>query len=135
MADVFTKAKRSEIMSKIGSKNTKPEIAIERILREHGVKFQNHSRKIFGNPDIYDASKKVAIFIDGCFWHGCRTCRTIPKNNREFWQNKICYNKARRVEVKKVLKKNGWAVMEFWEHEVNKNPKRVADSIMQKLKG
>jgi DNA mismatch endonuclease (patch repair protein) len=135
MTDVFTKTKRSEIMSKIRSVNTKPEISIKNFLRKSNASFEMHPNDILGKPDMVNRKKKVAIFIDGCFWHGCKTCRTIPKDNRPFWKNKINYNRARRIKVKKLLKKEGWNVMEFWEHEVNKNPKKVVSSIIKKLNG
>lgn len=135
MTDIFTKEKRSEIMSKIRSLDTTPELKIRTLLKKHRAKFVTHPTNVIGKPDIANPEKKLAVFIDGCFWHGCKICRTIPKANKNFWEKKISYNKKRRRTVKRELKRNGWNVMEFWEHEVNKHPEKVVSSIMQKLKG
>ena len=135
MVDVFTKAKRSEIMSKIRNIDTKPELTVKRLLKKYHAKFVTHPKDVIGKPDIANKQKKLAVFIDGCFWHGCKICRTIPKTNRNFWEKKIDYNRKRRLKVKRELKRDGWRVLEFWEHEVNKNSNRVVSVILEKLNG
>lgn len=133
MVDVFSKKKRSEIMSKVRSSNTTPEIVIKKLLKKQNIVFEMYSKDIFGKPDFVFRKEKLAIFIDGCFWHGCKIHRTIPETNREFWKRKIDYNKKRRIKIKKLLMKKGWKVLEFWEHDVNKNPYEVVSKILEKL--
>ena len=118
-------------MSSIRGKNTKPELAIRKILWSNGVRYRIHNKRILGTPDISIRKKKIAIFIDGCFWHGCEKCYKEPSNNTEFWKNKIQNNKDRRKKVKKTLKSNHWNALEFWEHEINKNPNLVANKIFK----
>lgn len=135
MADIFTKKRRSEIMSKIRSYHTKTtEMAVRNLLRKRKIKFKLHAKGVFGKPDISNEKNKVAVFLDGCFWHGCKKCRSIPKQNRIFWKKKIEYNKKRRLIVKRKLRKDGWKVIEFWEHEINKNPRKVSDLIAEALR-
>lgn len=131
MTDVFTKEKRSQIMSKIRSKNTKPELKIKKMLRGTYLRFQ--PKNISGKPDFASKSKKIAVFIDGCFWHGCRKCRSIPESNKEFWEDKIRYNKKRDRKNTRLLKNGGYTVLRFWEHEVNKNPDSVLKSIKEAM--
>ena len=76
--------------------------------------------ELFGRPDFVFESKRIAIFVDGCFWHGCRKCnRNIPRTNRVFWVSKIATNKARDRKVVRTLKAQGYAVVRLWEHEVS----------------
>ncbi|PIW79582.1 MAG: very short patch repair endonuclease, partial [Parcubacteria group bacterium CG_4_8_14_3_um_filter_48_16] len=81
-------------------------------------------------PDFIFQKEKVAIFIDGCFWHGCPRCKTQPKTNAEYWKLKIANNQKRDKEVKKQLIRDGWKVFRFWEHEIKKNPNRVMNKIV-----
>ncbi|MGC1709656.1 MAG: very short patch repair endonuclease [Nitrosotalea sp.] len=129
MADKFSRKIRSEIMSKIRSKNTKPEITIRKILWSKGKRYRVHDRSIFGTPDISSKSKKIVVFIDGCFWHGCKRCYTEPKTNVEFWRNKILQNKRRRELVSTRLKQDGFKTLTFWEHDVMTNPELIANRI------
>ena len=133
MTDVFCKEKRSQIMSNIRSWDTEPELSVQKPLTGMKKNYRTHPKDVFGCPDIVGKKKKVAVFLDGCFWHGCRKCRSIPESNREFWQNKIDYNKKRRRKVKSELKKQGWTVLEFWEHDIRKNPETVAKKIAENL--
>ena len=129
--DNVTKEKRSKIMSSIRGKNTKPEMTLRKILWARGFRYRIHDKTVFGKPDISNKSKKLAIFVDGCFWHGCSRCYKEPSTNREFWRNKISNNKKRRVKVKKELRKENWNVIEIWEHEIVKNP----NTILEKMYG
>ena len=120
-------------MSSIRGKNTKPELTIRKYLWLLGKRYRVHNKTIFGTPDISNKSKKVVVFIDGCFWHGCPQCYSEPKSNTEFWRAKISRNKIRRKQVRKSLKKEGWIVMEFWEHAVRKDPVSIAIAISSKM--
>ncbi|MGD8431558.1 MAG: very short patch repair endonuclease [Nitrosopumilaceae archaeon] len=131
MPDKFSPEIRSRIMSSIRSKNTKPETKIRRITWALGKRFRIHDRTVPGTPDISNKSKKVAVFIDGCFWHGCPKCYKEPQSNSEFWRNKIARNRQRRKTVRKSLKRDGWTVMEFWEHSVKKAPVPIAIKISE----
>lgn len=121
-------------MASIRSKNTRPELTIRKILWSRGIRYRIHDNRVFGKPDISFSKQRLAIFIDGCFWHACKKCYNEPRTNTIFWRKKITQNQKRRKIVKNTLKKTGWAVLEFWEHEIKNNPKRVTNSIESKIK-
>lgn len=121
MTDVLTKEQRSYNMSHIRSKNTKPEILFRRYIYSKGLRgYRTHS-KLPGKPDIDFSRYKVAIFIDGCFWHKCNKCYIPPKTNRGFWEHKINANLERDAKVNKELKKIGYIVIRIPEHEIKNN--------------
>lgn len=128
--DIFTKEKRSEIMSKIKSKNTKPELAVFRELRRRKVYFQKHYKRAPGSPDVALPSKKRAIFIDGTFWHGYQFKKKREKLNHEYWVKKIETNIARDNRNRRKLRKAGWKVLRVWEHDVKKNLEKTVDKIV-----
>jgi DNA mismatch endonuclease (patch repair protein) len=114
--DTISKEKRSLVMARVRSKHTKFERAVADGLKKFGKSFTQHA-DVFGKPDIVSRKKKVAIFLDSCFWHGCRWhCRT-PKSKRSYWLSKIERNKTRAKIVNKKLRKDGWYVARFWEHQ------------------
>lgn len=129
MPDKFSKEVRSKIMSSIRSKNTQPELVIRKMIWSKGKRYRIHDRTVYGTPDISNRRKKLAVFIDGCFWHGCRKCSTVPQTNTSFWKKKISDNRKRRKKVVSKLKLDGWNMMEFWEHDVKENPNLVASKI------
>lgn len=118
MADIFTKKKRSEIMSKVKSKDSKIEIAFRKELWRSGFRYLKNSTKYFGKPDIVLLKYKTVIFVDSCFWHGCKKHGSIPKSRKDFWMKKIERNKTCDKEVNRVYKKEGWRVMRVWEHDL-----------------
>ena len=87
---------RSRIMSQIRSKNTSPELLFRQVLWKEGFRYRIHDKTVFGTPDVSNKSKKIAIFIDGCFWHGCPKCYRAPKSNTQYWTCKLANNKNRR---------------------------------------
>lgn len=119
MADIFSKKKRSEIMRAVKSKGSKIELFARKILREKGLRFKKNVRGLPGTPDIVLMDKKLVIFLDSCFWHGCRWHGTIPASNKVFWSNKILQNKIRDKKVNRELKKIGWKVKRIWEHNLD----------------
>lgn len=121
MADVFTKEKRSDIMSKIRSKNTKAELLVFRELRKRGIYFQKHYSRALGKPDIALPRKKIAVFVDGDFWHGYKFSKTKGRLPKKYWLQKIEYNIKRDRKNRTNLKKNGWKVLRVWEHEIIKS--------------
>ncbi|MGH2638750.1 MAG: very short patch repair endonuclease [Rhabdochlamydiaceae bacterium] len=131
--DIFTKAERSMIMSKIRSKNTTPERVLFTELHKRGVKFQRHY-KLIGRPDMAFPKDKLAVFIDGDFWHGYNWKVKMEIPPEIFWQPKISSNMKRDRKVRKELSKIGWKVMRIWEHDVKKNPSGCAARIISKLR-
>ncbi|RLE39511.1 very short patch repair endonuclease [Candidatus Woesearchaeota archaeon] len=133
MVDVFSKEKRSWIMSRIRSKNSKLEVSFRKILWREGFRYRVHYKKLPGKPDIVFTKQKVAVFIDSHFWHGYDWEKKKKKLKSEYWQWKIPYNMERDKRVNKELKKMGWKVLRFWEHEIKKNPYACIDKIRKAL--
>lgn len=132
--DVFTKKKRSEIMSNIRSKNTGIEKAVFKELRKRKIYFQKHYKKILGNPDIALPKKKIAIFIDGDFWHGYQFEKNKKRLPKKYWAKKIEDNIKRDKSNRSKLKRKGWKVLRIWEHEIKKNPEKSLEKIIKILK-
>ncbi len=133
MVDVLTKKQRSYNMSMIKGKNTKPELIIRKLLSSNGIRGYRINYKLPGKPDIVFTKYKLAIFIDGCFWHKCPKCFIEPDKNKEFWKNKINGNVKRDKKVNRVLKKDGWKVLRFREHLLRKDPDQVYRRITKEL--
>ena len=116
MADIFTKAKRSEVMSLIRSRgNLATELRLIALIREHGITGWRRNARVFGKPEFVFRAAKLAIFVDGCFWHGCPRHATMPADNRAFWKAKLARNAARDRDVTRTLRKAGWRVLRVWE--------------------
>ena len=105
------------MMAGIGSKNTKPEIAVRKILHARGFRFRLHKKGLPGKPDIVLPKYATIIFVQGCFWHGHENCSQfrIPHSRSEFWESKIGSNKARDRRVRSELAATGWSVVDIWE--------------------
>ena len=116
MADVYSKSKRSEIMSKIKGKHTSPEIRLAFLLKELGLKPQQHRKDLPGCPDAVLYRKRIVLFVNGCFWHGHKNCSraNLPSTNQIFWQTKIERNVRRDASQRRKLRKLGWHVLTFW---------------------
>ena len=129
-ADVFSKKKRSEVMSLIRSKNTKPELYVRSFLHKKGYRFRLHQKNLPGSPDLVLKKHGVVIYVNGCFWHhhNCGKYK-IPKTNRKFWLNKFKNNKKRdRLNTLK-LRKLGWKVYKIWECKVNKQTQSLVKNL------
>lgn len=118
--DTVSKRKRSEIMSRVKSKGSKIENAFAKILRSNGFSCTRNATKYFGKPDFVLKKHKTVIFIDSCFWHGCKKHCRIPSVRRKYWVEKIAGNVARDKEVSMYYKKQDWKIFRFWEHDLNK---------------
>ena len=129
--DVHTKEQRSYNMSRVKSRNTKPEILIFSLLKEAGYKFEKHY-PVVGKPDIVFKEEKVAIFIDGEFWHG-KNFKTLRGKISPFWVNKIGDNLRRDRRTDRVLRVNGWHVLRFWDKKIIKHPHRAIQRIIKFL--
>ena len=133
MADVFTKAKRSEVMSLIRSTGNKAtELKLMALMRERGIKgwrrhLQLRAGQVTVRPDFVFRAQRVAAFVDGCFWHGCPRHATRPRQNRKFWDAKIARNRARDRKVSRALRAAGWSVLRIWECALTK--KRSAATL------
>jgi DNA mismatch endonuclease (patch repair protein) len=156
MADVFSKAKRSEVMSRIRSRGNKDtELALAKLFRRHKVTGWRRQLEIAAavgdrrhsagahraplprpalrvRPDFVFPQARLAVFVDGCFWHGCPRHGTRPRSNAKFWRSKIARNQSRDRTVTRVLRKTGWKVLRIWEHELaRKNEGRLWHRMRQ----
>lgn len=132
MADVHTPEQRSYNMSQIRSKNTKPEELVRKYLFSKGFRYRKNDARLPGKPDIVLPKYKTVIFVNGCFWHAHKGCKYFvwPKNNADFWKNKINGNTIRDSKNYEELGKLGWHVVTIWECEL-KTDKR--ESTLEKL--
>ncbi len=130
MTDVLTRRQRSYCMSRIRSKNTRPEIILRKAISKTGIRGYRLNCGLSGKPDIVFPKRKIVIFIDGCFWHKCPKCFKSPKTNKKFWLEKIEGNKRRDIKVNRHYKKMGWRIIRIWEHDLKKkdfrfDPKKI----------
>lgn len=120
MADTLSSAERSRLMGSVRSKNTKPEMAVRRLVHHLGYRYRLHGKNLPGSPDLVFSGRRTVIFVHGCFWHrhpGCRDAST-PKTNVEFWERKFGENIARDCRNEKMLGQAGWRVLVVWECEI-----------------
>jgi len=120
MSDILTPKQRSTCMSRIKSRDTKPELMLRKLLWSKGYRYRI-ANNLPGKPDIIFTKSKVAVFVDGCFWHKCPEHYHSPKTRAEFWENKISGNINRDRKNDRLLKEQGWLVIRVWEHEIKKS--------------
>lgn len=121
MVDVFSTAKRSRVMSRIRSHGNKDtELALAKLFRANRITGWRRQHCVFGKPDFVFPKLRLAVFVDGCFWHGCPHHASMPNNNAAFWRKKLMANKARDRLVTRTLRERGWHVMRIWEHELTR---------------
>lgn len=131
MSDILTPAQRSALMAKVrGSDNASTELRLVAVFRALGITGWRRRFPLFGKPDFVFPKPppsprlrrpgKLAVFVDGCFWHGCPLHATRPKQNAEFWVEKIARNRARDRLVTRTLRGKGWRVLRIWEHELSR---------------
>lgn len=123
--DRYSKQKRSEIMSRVGQKNTKPELTVRKFLFSQGLRYRVNVKKLPGSPDIVVPKYRAAIFVNGCFWHG-HSCRAghRPRSNADYWLPKIAANIERDARKIAELEKLGWRVFVIWQCEISTISKR-----------
>jgi len=122
---------RSRIMRAVPAKNTSVEVELRRLLWAAGLRgYRLHDDRVPGHPDVIFASARVALFVDGCFWHGCQKCYREPKSNRKYWQMKVQRNRDRDARVNATCGEQGWRVVRAWEHEVKRSPRLVTRRIL-----
>ena len=133
--DIWSKKKRSEVMSKIRGKNTKPEMILRSQLFKQGFRFRVHKKDLPGKPDIVLAKYKTVIFVHGCFWHHHKDCREgrIPPTNSEFWKNKFDKNTERDEMNTLKLEQQGWQVIVVWECDIELRLHETLSKIQHSL--
>lgn len=133
MSDVFSRKKRSEIMAAVRSHgNRATELKLISIFRAYGIKGWRRHQSLPGKPDFLFRRHRLAIFVDGCFWHGCRWHLRMPQNNKGYWQKKITGNVARDKATNHLLSNAGYRVLRIWEHSLRK-PDSIAKRINSAL--
>lgn len=120
---------RSEIMARVRARNTSPELAVRRALYASGLRYRVHQRVHGARPDIVFGRRKIAVFIDGCFWHMCPVHFRLPSTNAAYWKKKVNSNVERDSRQDRELKALGWTVLRFWEHEVDKDVNGIVARI------
>lgn len=134
MADVFDKEKRSEIMRAVkSSKNKSTEEKLIAYFKENKITGWRRNYKVYGKPDFVLPDLRIAIFVDGCFWHGHDCRNTHPEQNKEYWQRKIARNMARDKEVTEHLERLGWNVIRIWECEFLKKNRGLLEKRLKAL--
>lgn len=121
MVDTVSVARRSEIMSRVRNKDTRPELFVRRLIHNAGFRYRLHVSNLPGRPDLVFPGRKKVIFVHGCFWHshgGCQNAR-VPKSRAEFWMTKLESNKERDERNKHALIDEGWDVLVIWECELS----------------
>ena len=113
--DTLSTAQRSALMARVRRQHTAPELAVRKALSANRIRYRLHVRKLPGVPDVVIRTHRTVIFVQGCFWHGHKGCRKLPKSNRRFWAAKIKRNSMRDVTNRKALKVAGWRVLWIWE--------------------
>jgi DNA mismatch endonuclease, patch repair protein len=128
--DVYSAEKRSAVMRRVKGKDTSPELAVRRALTRLGARYRLHRKDLPGKPDIVLAGCKLALFVDGCFWHGhdCARGGRVPKQNRDYWVGKVARNVARDAKSREALAALGWRVERIWECDL-----RDADALVARL--
>jgi DNA mismatch endonuclease, patch repair protein len=133
VADNLTPKQRSYTMSRIRSKNTKPELLVRKLAHARGLRFRIHQRSLPGCPDLTFATAKVVVFIDGDFWHGWRFPQWSGTLS-SYWENKIARNRKRDQVNFRRLRRLGWTVIRIWEHEIKADLAKSVDRIEQSVR-
>ena len=131
LTDIFTPEKRSWVMSRIRGTNTKIDLGMKDILTEIGCEFEMYP-KMYGGPDFVMRGKRIIIYCDGDFWHGYKYDEK-KKPSKKFWRDKIEDNMRRDTRISRKLRRDGWSVLRFWEHDLEKNPDKCVRRIKKKL--
>ncbi|MEW6664115.1 MAG: very short patch repair endonuclease [Thermodesulfobacteriota bacterium] len=135
--DIWTKAKRSEVMARILSSNTKPEQRVRKILSSMGYRYRLNVKGLPGKPDIVMRKYNAVILVHGCFWHLHSGCRdgTLPKTRKSYWHPKLLNNRKKDARNLRDLKRQGWKVLRLWECEIERKPEKVAEKLRELLQG
>ena len=124
---------RSEQMARISGRNTRPEVLLRRLLWRAGMRYRLFGTTHVGRPDIVFRSKRVAVFVDGCQWHGCPQHYVRPRSNCDFWMAKLAANVARDRRQTIELERSGWRVVRVWEHDLFERPNVAVACVRRAL--
>lgn len=134
MADIWSEEKRSEVMAAIrGKGNRSTELRMIRLMREARMTGWRRHQPLPGKPDFVFRKEKVAVFVDGCFWHGCPRCYRPPASRKEYWSAKIAGNRRRDRRVSSQLRSTGWRVLRVWECSLHKMPEATMRRLTRAL--
>lgn len=134
MTDILTPAQRSALMAKVkGSGNASTELRLIAVFRALGITGWRRKAKVLGKPDFVFPKRKLAVFVDGCFWHGCPLHATRPKQNVKFWREKLARNQTRDRLVTRTLRAQGWRVLRLWEHELRAKHQRLLLARLRRI--
>jgi len=132
--DTFSKIERSRIMASVKSANNKStELRFLSLLKKKGITGWRRNYSLTGRPDFVFPRLKIAVFIDGCFWHSCHKHCRLPASNKDYWNSKIEKNKIRDKKTSKALRGKGWTVIRIWEHEIKNDKINRKLSLMKKV--
>jgi DNA mismatch endonuclease, patch repair protein len=131
--DCFTVEKRSEVMRAVRHENTAAELKLRRALWKQGLRYRIHQKVLGVRPDICLAGRRLVVFVDGCFWHGCPEHYTTPLQNADFWKAKLSKNVARDKQVIERLTTAGWKVVRVWECTINRDIDLAVSAVMRAL--
>lgn len=134
MTDVLTRKQRSYCISQIHGENTQPELLLREAISKAGIRGYRLHYRLPGKPDIVFPKRKIAIFIDGCFWHKCPKCFPMLSTTKRYWVRKISNNVKRDKTVSKQLRDKGWKVVRLWEHDVRKKLNKCSYKLLKQLK-
>ncbi len=132
--DIYSKEKRSSVMRCIkDSGNASTELKFLSVMKQYKLTGWRRNFPAYGRPDFVFPKEKIAVFVDGCFWHGCPKHKQIPETNTEYWRDKIRKNRQRDRRVTRVLRNSGWSVMRVWEHELTEKKIKRRMLMLEKL--
>jgi DNA mismatch endonuclease (patch repair protein) len=120
-------------MRAVGHRNTAIEVCLQKVLRKRGIRYQSHRVTVGTKPDIVLVSMRIAIFVDGCWWHGCPRHYVAPVHNAAYWRSKLERNRARDLRDSSALRRAGWRVLRFWGCDVEAHIDAVAKTILRTL--
>lgn len=127
-------AVRSSTMAAVRSaRNRTTELTLATLLRKERISGWRRGVQLHGRPDFCFRREQVAVFVDGCFWHGCPKCYRLPGSNKVFWRAKLLYNRHRDALVTRTLRASGWKVLRIWEHQLSHSPQSVVRSLRRAL--
>ena len=134
--DTLTREQRSDRMSRVRSRDTKPEMAVRSLVHSLGYRYRLHDRKLPGNPDLVFSSRKKLIFVHGCFWHRHPRCKNnrLPKSRLTFWKPKLELNRKRDLKNQRKLRRLGWRFLVIWECQT-KDDELLTNRIIDFLEG
>ena len=132
--DPFPPKKRRRVMQAVGRNDTEPEMRLRRALWSAGLRYQLRRRIAGTRPDLYFVGAKVAVFVDGCFWHGCPDHYSAPVHNSSFWNEKLRKNQARDRRDDRRLEVAGWNVLRYWECEVREEATRIVEEVVHRVR-